>query len=240
MQEHPLSKLIKDTANNEPWAFGPHDLMVCRTTKPLVEFAYRCLRVKMPVKILGREIGQGLKGLIAKMNARSVDELEQKIEAWAIREIDKAIAKNLEAKAESVQDKADCILCLIQSLPEDDLTVETEGDENPVTGVRTINALLDVIEQLFNPDIVAMTLATIHKAKGLEANRVWWLNSSKQPAKWAAKQPWMLRQELNLCNVAATRAKSVLILIEDSSYKKQNTEPDSDLRAPEMLQETKK
>jgi DNA helicase-2/ATP-dependent DNA helicase PcrA len=232
MRNHKLGQLVKDTVAGKPWGFGPTDLMVCRTTKPLVEFAYRCLRVKMPVKILGREIGQGLKALIAKMNARTVDDLEEKILQWAMREIDKAIAKSLEAKAESVQDKADCILCLIQGLPEDDIAAE--GDEP--SAVRTINALLDVIEQLFNPNVSALTLATIHKSKGMEADRVWWLNSSRQPSPWAKRQ-WQKEQELNLCYVAATRAISTLILIEDGTYTGQKDKGDSELRAPDLLQQ---
>jgi len=54
---------------------------------------------------------------------------------------------------------------------------------------------------------------TIHKAKGLEANRVFWLDRSQCPAKWA-RQPWQQQQEVNLCYVAATRAKQSLFLIE--------------------------
>jgi ATP-dependent exoDNAse (exonuclease V) beta subunit len=51
----------------------------------------------------------------------------------------------------------------------------------------------------------------VHKAKGLEANRVFWLNYDFV-SKWA-RQPWQMQQEKNLRYVAATRAKSELILI---------------------------
>ncbi|HEY3473413.1 MAG TPA: ATP-binding domain-containing protein, partial [Anaerolineales bacterium] len=56
--------------------------------------------------------------------------------------------------------------------------------------------------------------STIHKAKGLEADKVFWLNSSKCPSPWA-RQPWQLQQEYNLCYVATTRAKTTLVLIEE-------------------------
>jgi DNA helicase II / ATP-dependent DNA helicase PcrA len=58
-----------------------------------------------------------------------------------------------------------------------------------------------------------VTLATIHKAKGLEANRVWFLCPSLCPSKWA-RQDWQKAQERNLIYVAITRAKSELIKIE--------------------------
>jgi DNA helicase-2/ATP-dependent DNA helicase PcrA len=183
--------------------FKPGELVVCRTTKPLVALAYRMLRARIPVRILGREIGQGLKSLIAKMNARGVDDLVIKLEAWAMREVDKAIAKQLDAKAEAIQDKCDSILCLINSLAEDG---------------RSIEDLNRVIDDLFANATGRTDLATIHKAKGLEADTVYWLNSSQCPAKWA-KQPWQQEQERNLCYVATTRARWYLVLIEDSKKK---------------------
>lgn len=191
--------------------FRPDDLVVCRTTKPLVELAYRCIRAKVPVRIMGRDIGIGLKALIRKMKANSVDQLQLMIEDWAMREVDKAIAKQLEAKAEAVQDKADCILCMIDSLGEDD-------PDDQVEPVRTIDGLLNMIDEMFDENKQATTLASIHKSKGLEAPRVFWLNSLKCPAPWA-KQEWQQQQEIHLCYVAVTRAKYTLILIEDGSFK---------------------
>lgn len=105
------------------------------------------------------------------------------------------------ARAEAIHDKADALFCLIEGLPETD---------------RTVPALLGVIDSLFSDKVGCTVLATIHKAKGLEADRVYWLNSSKCPAAWA-RQPWQQEQERNLCYVAVTRAKSELVLIEEPS-----------------------
>ncbi len=186
--------------------FRPNDLVVCRTTKPLVSLAYKLMKARVPVKILGREIGQGLKSLIAKMKAADVDDLIIKVEAWASREIDKAIEKALDSKAESIQDKSDAIICIIDSLPEDK---------------RTIDELLIVIDNLFgNLTEGSVILGTAHKCKGMEAEHVFWLNSSACPSRWA-RQPWQKQQEINICYVITTRAKRSLILIEDGSGKKQ-------------------
>lgn len=186
------------TWNNK--VFAPHDLVVCRTTKPLVSLAYRLIRDRIPARVMGREIGQGLRKLVERMNARGIDALVEKLQAFTAREVAKAQAQDNEAKAEAIRDKTACIMCIIEGLPETD---------------RTVPALLAVIEQLFSDAFsVGVTLATIHKAKGLEASRVFWLNASKCPAQWA-RQEWQMQQEDNLCYVATTRAKSELVLIEE-------------------------
>ena len=154
---------------------------------------------RIPAKIMGREIGQGLKSLITKLNAKGIDNLVLKLDVWADRESEKAIAKQQESRVEAIRDKAEAILCLIEGM------LETE---------RTIPALLAIIDSLFSDSKGKITLATIHKAKGLEADTVFWLNSSQCPAKWA-KSDWQIQQENNLCYVAVTRAKQTLVLIEE-------------------------
>lgn len=178
--------------------FVANDLVVCRTTKPLIELAYKMLAAKMPCYIMGKEIGQGLTQLVIRLKAKGIDALQEKMNAWSAREIEKAIAKNNEAKAASIQDKVSAINCLIDSLP------ETK---------RTIPELLSTIEMLFEDKANATILATIHKSKGLEADNVYWLNSNQCPSKWA-KLPWQQQQESNLCYVATTRAKKTLTTIQ--------------------------
>lgn len=183
--------------------FQPNDLIVCRTTRPLIATAYAFLKARVACRIMGREIGQSLKTLINKMNARGIERLIQKLNDHTTREVEKAIAKGQESKAEAIRDKTDAVLCLIDGLPETD---------------STIPALLALIDSLFADVRNAVVLATIHKAKGLEAERVFWLNRGQCPAKWA-RQPWQAQQEKNLCYVATTRAKSELVTIEEDGRK---------------------
>jgi DNA helicase II / ATP-dependent DNA helicase PcrA len=182
----------------DPKVFAPNDLVVCRTTAPLISLAYKLLKARVPVMIMGKEIGAGLASLVNRMRARGLEHLASKLQAYATREVEKAVAKKQDAKAAAVQDKVDALLFLIDSL------AETE---------RTVPALLRLIESLFADTRNAVVLATIHKSKGLEANHVYWLNSSRCPAKWA-RQEWQQQQERNLCYVATTRAKQTLTLIE--------------------------
>lgn len=193
------------TQMGEQWSakgFGPTDLVVCRTTKPLVALAFHMLKNQIGCRILGREIGQGLVKLIEKMKARGIEHLIGKLLAYTEREVQKAVAKRKEEKAAAIQDKTDAILCLVDSL-----------DENE----RSVPDLIRAVDRLFSDLAGVVTLATIHKAKGLEAAKVYWLNSSKCPSKWASKE-WQQQQERNLCYVATTRAQSELVLIEEKPF----------------------
>ena len=57
-----------------------------------------------------------------------------------------------------------------------------------------------------------MRLATVHKAKGLEAPRVFILEPNLMPSPWA-KKAWQIEQEGNLQYVAVTRALETLIYL---------------------------
>lgn len=190
--------------------FRPGDLVVCRTTKPLVSLAYACMRARIPAKVMGREIGKSLEVLVNKMKARGITGLVEKLLSTTKRDVEKAIARGDEAKAEAIQDKTDTVLFLIETLP------ETE---------RTVPALMGVLASLFTDTqgVTGVTLATIHKAKGLEAPHVYWLNSSKCPSKWA-RQDWQKKQEANLCYVAGTRAMEQLSLIEERTRDSSTTQ----------------
>ena len=135
------------------------------------------------------------------MNANGIENLIQRLQVYTAREVEKARAKKQDQKMEAIQDKTSCIMFLIRTLK------ETK---------RNVPGLYEVIDTLFSDASNTVILATIHKAKGLESDRVYWLNSSKCPSIWA-RQPWQQQQERNLCYVATTRAKRELVLIEDSA-----------------------
>ena len=197
----PAGRVAEHGAKWELADFEADDLVVCRTTKPLISLGYKLLRARIPAQIMGREIGQGMKALINKMKGGTVDGMLEGLSKWETREVEKARAKGLESKVEAINDKADAIRLISEDL---------EGLE------RTIPFLLNVIDQLFSVGINKVTLATIHKSKGLEARRVWWLNRAACPAKWA-RQDWQKGQEVNLCYVATTRAKEELHMFEEKT-----------------------
>lgn len=55
-------------------------------------------------RILGRDIGVGLENLIKQMKARDIDHLEERLDAYAGREVAKLTSKGREDKAQAVDD----------------------------------------------------------------------------------------------------------------------------------------
>lgn len=179
---------------------GAHDLVVCRNTAPLIDLGWQLMKARIPVRILGRDIGEGLITLIKKCDKRggNIDAMLERLAVWKEREMAKALKKGKDAQAEAVEDKAGAIEVLCEGLAE---------------AKRTVTELVRIIGELFTDANSRVTLSTVHKAKGLEAETVWWLGRSLCPSPWA-KQPWQQVQERNIMYVAITRAKLTLNLIE--------------------------
>ena len=179
---------------------GQRDIVICRTTAPLIDLGYQMLRARIPLRILGKDIGEGLAALVRKCDRRGagLEAMLTALEKWRIRESEKAIAKGQDSRAEAIEDKASALALLAEGLPE---------------GRRTVAVLLRVLEELFTDANSRVTLSTVHKAKGLEAETVWWLGRSLCPSRWA-KQEWQQQQEANIIYVAITRAALRLNMIE--------------------------
>ena len=63
-----------------------------------------------------------------------------------------------------------------------------------------------------------IVLATAHRSKGLENQRIFLLQPNDLPLTWEGQQNWQLQQEQNLLYVALTRAKAELILVGEPDW----------------------
>lgn len=168
----------------------PGDFVLCRLSAPVVQAAYSLLRAGIPAVVRGRDIGTGLVRLLEKLKATSIDDAQSRLNKWEEAEIKKA--KDDEAKQASAMDRAETLrLFLNMSDSLDDFRAR--------------------IERMFSNDNNegVVVCSTIHKAKGLEAERVFLIDRDKMPHK-SARQPWQIQQEMNLIYVAITRAKRFL------------------------------
>lgn len=183
--------------------FLPTDLLVCRNTAPLVATAYKLLASRTPCRIMGREIGASLTSLIKKLTRRqeTLESLADRLMAYRATETEKAMKQKKETKAQAITDKVDAILAIIDSLTPED------ADQG-------IPRLIAIIDGMFSDQKNGCTtLATVHKAKGLEAPRVFILDPHLMPSKMA-KQDWQQQQERNLMYVAYTRALDTLVFVD--------------------------
>jgi len=178
----------------------PGDAILCRFNAPIIETAYGFIAAGIPAKVEGREIGTGLKALARRWKAKSYTQLRDRLEAYKERETMKFRAKEQESRAAAVEDKVQCLLVLVTRVEKID-----PKPANPVERVCT------EIDTIFgdNVGVECVLLSTIHKSKGREWKKVFWLQTG--PSKWARKD-WEKEQENNLCYVATTRAIEELVL----------------------------
>lgn len=170
----------------------PSDLVVCRNNAPLVTLAYQLLRKKVACKVLGRDIGSGVKTLVKKLRAKDLPDLLARADRYLEEQRVKLTSAGKESQIEGVEDRVETLKAFALE-------------------ARNLMDLERAIDDLFADDVTSMTtLSTIHKAKGAEAPRVVILDPRRMPSK-AARAEWEFQQERNLIYVAYTRAREELI-----------------------------
>lgn len=177
---------------------GNGDAVLCRLNAPLVEMAYNLIRDGIACKVEGREIGTGLVKLARRWKIKTTDALLNRLDKYLDREAAKWKAKGKEERIQPIEDKVATLKVIISKVNED--------------GEATIDAVEEFIRKLFDDNVTGvLTLASIHKSKGREWKRVFWLDRANTcPSPWA-KKDWQIQQEENLQYVAATRALEELI-----------------------------
>ncbi len=190
------------------------DAILCRFNAPLVKYVYSFIAEGVPALIEGRDIAEGLLVLARRWKRiNSYSKLLEKLGVYEERETAKYEAKEQKSKAMAVQDKVGCLRVIITRAARLDPNVRNVVDR-VCQEIEAIFAKKDG-ETIDKKKVVLFS--SIHKAKGREWSRVVWLQTG--PSGWA-RQDWELEQEDNLCYVAATRAKSELVLIDISEEMK--------------------
>jgi DNA helicase II / ATP-dependent DNA helicase PcrA len=169
------------------------DFVLCRTMHPLVSLFFTLIRQGVKAFVRGRDFGKGLVSFINSFKAERLNELCDEINAWKIREVQKLTDAGKETAAQTAADKCDCVLTI-------------------ALNVDTIKELIDYIWQIFQKEGTGVCLSTMHRVKGLEADRVWILHPELVPHP-CARQAWEKAQEANLAYMAVTRSKNELIFV---------------------------
>ena len=169
------------------------DFVLCRNNLPLVEAFIYFLERNKKASIKGRDFGEALVRLLNKVS--SFDELLQLLEN-----------KRLELREKGYND--------IQIVNNPSYIALQEKIEI----IRMINERLNLtfsmikekVLEIFTDKTSGIVLCTIHRSKGLEAERVFFLNSELIPSEHA-KTETQLYAEKCLRFVAVTRAKKELV-----------------------------
>lgn len=181
------------------------DMVICRVTAPLTKLCMNYIANGVKAYIKGRDIGVNLINMVKRTRRNHVEDAV-KVFNKELLKIERRVSEALkcgpvEARQSSqyttYEDKVQAIMVLSE-------------------GLTTVRQLTDRIESIFSENNKqGICLSTIHKSKGLEANRVFILCPDKLYNKMAMRVDWMAEQETNLVYVAYTRAKHYLGFITD-------------------------
>lgn len=189
-------ELVETTMKDYVDKLTSGDMVICRVNAPLCHIAYSLIKRGQRAVIRGRDIGSGLRALIRKLKATDLNGLLVALDHWQAEETAKyAGSRFAEQHAQNVEDKADCIRALAEEARD----------------LIELNANIDKVFADFDESGKprdAVVLSSIHRAKGLEAQRVIW---AYPEIECRASQEWQARQERNLRYVAKTRTKHTLV-----------------------------
>lgn len=182
-------------SRTRPFTPLPSCAVLCRNNAPLTAFAMNLVRRSTPVCVLGRDFGSGLERLIDELKPTSVSDLRQRLAEWAGGKLRRA---RTDRTREAIEDQVKSLSAVI-----------TGAKDNTITGLKTAISRL-FLKTSSDPNVVVC--ATGHKAKGLEWDHVFILDSHLIPSKWAETAA-DLKQERNLLYVMVTRAKETVTYI---------------------------
>lgn len=163
----------------------PGDFILSRANAPLLPLCLELLKRKVPATIQGRDIMGQLMGLVERSECTTTDCLLEWLAKYEREELRKLVKSD--ADEEIIAALRDRVECLRVLAPEHE----------------TCEELLEHLDEVFTDkdDISKVTLSSVHRAKGLERDRVFMLMDTFRTG----------GQEDNIRYVAMTRAKTMLI-----------------------------
>jgi DNA helicase-2/ATP-dependent DNA helicase PcrA len=184
----------------------PGDFVLSRINAPLVQVAMSLLKMGKRVRIAGKDVGKNILMLAERLAGATMDEFNQNVDGWREREQGKALARFDKVVRETQPSAAR------RSTLEDQLEQRLDGIAdtasillNVAGGCTNMMEMRNRITTLFTDDglgdSTVITVSTVHRAKGLEADRVYVLKGTLRDTS---------DEEKNIEYVAITRAKHVL------------------------------
>ena len=198
----PLGNVSKITYPDMFDNVGPGDVILCRNNAPLLEAAFSLINSGVPVKIEGKDLGAKLQDLVARWDSRDLEYITEKLVAYRDERCNKYIRTGRRQLAEDLADRVACIFTIMNRV---------YGLCDTPNGQYSM--LLSEIDNIFGDSVGPnyVCLSTIHKAKGREWPKVYWL---RLPISKYVTKDWEYEAEDNIAYVAITRAMEELNIIE--------------------------
>lgn len=178
------------------------DAVICRKNAPLVSMAYDLMKARIPFRLLGKDAGSAVATTLRSASrpdaAESIERLQLKLER--MREAHAKKKEEEDDKTARLAEHLEVLMCVTENYT-------LRCDRTPTT-----EEVASEISALFAEQGRGVTLSSIHRAKGGEWPRVFWM----EPENCAlpARAPESRHHEM-LCVrfVATTRSMSELYLV---------------------------
>lgn len=194
----------------------PGDFILSRLNAPLLRLCLMFIKDGRRAIVEGRDIAKGLLNLISKMTFNKpvpVYQFLSALKVWKFKQIEAAQAQDDQEREQLVADQVEA------------LTILSEDCES----MDAVKAHIDRLFDDSNGRTDRIVCSTVHKAKGLEADRVFILCDTFKGG-WEGGEG----EEANLKYVAITRAKNVLSYVDHPAQpqlKTQQVEPDTQVHS---------
>lgn len=171
--------------------FKEGDVAISRFNKVIIPACFKLIKEGKKATIQGRDFGEQLKKMVQGFKATDIDTFYKKIALWLERQ-SKYIEEGFGLDA--IIDKHDCLKFFADSC-------------------ETVEKIYETIDAIFQDGKEGYKFTTGHRAKGLEWDNVFILDSTKFKMRRANMRPWQHQQETNILYVAITRAKKSLTFV---------------------------
>jgi DNA helicase-2/ATP-dependent DNA helicase PcrA len=186
------------------------DMILCRNNAPLVSLAYRLISQGIYCRVAGNDFSTALDRLIETIagkgnDSMSITQFIGLLSDYYSRRREALVASlSPEEVVNTLDDRTSCLRFLAR--------------QDKVSNVGDIKK---VLANVFNKEesggkVPGVHLSSVHRAKGLEADRVFIIRPDLLPHPGISKRGgWHELQENNLWYVACTRSKRELYFVED-------------------------
>ena len=176
------------------------DAILSRLNAPLMPLALSFLRRNIPCRIEGKDIGKQILNRVRSFKATSVPNFLERVATWENKEVER-LTRAAGSRPERAEKKIDQTRDIAETLRALAMDAKNISDID-----ARINYLFDDTTENSKPVIL---LSSVHKAKGLEWNRVLILRGTFRNGGGSL-------EEDNIYYVAVTRTKQTLIYISDA------------------------
>jgi superfamily I DNA/RNA helicase len=168
--------------------------VLSRLNAPLVSLTLACLKSGRRARMAGRDIGAGIQAILKKLGITelsTIQDMASKLDKWEAKAVTRYASYGQDALVDRTRDQA----AMLRALAE-------EAED----GADLLNRINWLFEEPINGVADHIVCSSVHKAKGLEAERVFVLQESFYRRGWT-------QEEANIEYVATTRAKSHLTFV---------------------------